>query len=94
MSQIADRAEIAKFHQRIGRRLQVNDPSILLKRAFHVLRVRSIDIAERHPEIGEYLVKQPRSAAIQIVPRHHVVPGLEHANDRIDRRHPAGEHFR
>ena len=90
----ADRRQIAQPHQRIGRRLHIDHPRVLADGAFDVLRVRGIDVRELQPEARHHLVEQTRRSAVQIVAADHVIAGLQHADDRIDRRHAAGENAR
>ncbi len=82
VAEVADGAEITQFHQRIGGRLQKNDPRVLLDGTLHVGGVGSINVAKRHSEISEDLVKEARRPTVQIVPRDDVVARLEHGDDR------------
>ena len=85
----ADGGKIAEPHQRIGRRLHVDHTRVLADRPFHILRLRCVDVRELQAEAGHHLVEEARRSAIEIVATDHVIAGLQHGHDRVNRSHAA-----
>ena len=94
VAQFADGAKVAKLHQRIGRRLQKQQPRVLLECALNLAEVGCIDIGKCKAKVDEDLIEQARRPAIEIVAGNNVVAGFEHGSNGVDRRHSAAEDAR
>ncbi len=78
----------------IGWGLHIDHAGIFSDGAFYVSRVRSVDVGEFHSEICQDLVEKAGHAPVKIVAANHVIAGLVHGADGVDRRHAAGEDTR
>jgi len=58
VAEFGEGAEIAQFHQRVGRSFQKDEPRVFLKRAFNFFEIRSIDVGKCQAEVDQDLIEQ------------------------------------
>ena len=88
---LANRADIGKRHQRIGRRFDVHE---LRRGAYgggHGLRVARIHVLDLDAVVAHDLIEEPRRPAVHIVRADHVVARVQRGHQRVDGRHAAAK---
>ena len=91
---LADGSNIGERHQGVGGGFDIDHAGIFSDGALYVSRIRGIDVGEFHSEICQDLVEQTGHASVKIIAANHVVAGLVHGADGVDRRHAAGKDTR
>jgi hypothetical protein len=91
LSEVTDRGQVSEEHHRIGRGLAEHDSGSRCDRPFDWPDLAHVDEGELEPELGVHPRHQPHAAAVDVLPAHHVVPGLEQLEQRIERRQAGSE---
>src|SRR5580692_8335728 len=93
VAEIANRAEVAKLHQGVGRSLKEHKPRALLQCALNIFRVGCIDVGKCKSKVRKHLIEQARRPTVEIMACDNVIARLKHASDSVDRGHPTAEHL-
>src|SRR5260370_26459481 len=65
VAEFVDRVEIAKLHQRVGRRLQEQQPGVLLEGALNLVEIGCINVGECKTKAGKDLIEEPVRVSVE-----------------------------